>query len=215
MVSFFLYLYRKRNNSEHYVRESIEEADNYALSKIGKNSVYSYFVTDKFAGCVLAFATLGIQIVILIFFIIASEANLQDDRIDIQFTWKCPPDSDVCKDKADLTDAGWAIFCLLMTAFLAKDMIGGTKLIYHSSRIRHPIGSRIRYFIGGVSTVYNSAIATSNTDIIVNSVIVLFVMEMDEWIFSTLEAINEKWTKHAAESGIRVQMIQMQKRKAR
>jgi len=51
-----------------------------------------------------------------------------------------------------------------------------------------------------VSTVYNSAIATSNTDIIVNSVIVLFVMEMDEWIFSTLEAINEKWTKHA-ESG--------------
>ena len=150
MVSFFLYLYRKRNNSEHSVRETIEEADNYALSKIGKNSVYSYFVKDNFAGFLLAFATLGIQIVILIFFIIASEANLQDDRIDIQFTWKCPPDSDVCKDKADLTDAGWAIFCLLMIAFLAKDMIGGTKLIYHSSRIRHPIGSRIRYFIGGV-----------------------------------------------------------------
>jgi molecular chaperone GrpE (heat shock protein) len=29
---------------------------------------------------------------------------------------------------------------------------------------------------------------------IANSVIVLFVMEMDEWIFSDLEAINEKWT---------------------
>eukprot|EP00985_Skeletonema_marinoi_P013753 scaffold6860_cov66-Skeletonema_marinoi.AAC.2 len=148
-----------RNNSEDSVRDSIEEANNYALRKIGKNSVYSYFVTDKFAGWLIAFATLGIQIVILIFFVIASEANLQDDRIDIQFTWKCPPDSDVCKDKADLTDAGW------------------------------------------VSTVYNSAIATSNTDIIVNSVIVLFIMEMDEWIFSTLEAINEKWTEHAAESG--------------
>eukprot|EP00985_Skeletonema_marinoi_P013750 scaffold6859_cov100-Skeletonema_marinoi.AAC.6 len=59
----------------------------------------------------------------------------------------------------------------------------------------------VRPYRPQVSTVYNSAIATSNTDIIVNSVIVLFVMEMDEWIFSTLEAINEKWTKHAAESG--------------
>jgi hypothetical protein len=29
---------------------------------------------------------------------------------------------------------------------------------------------------------------------IANSVIVLFVMELDEWIFSDLEAINEKWT---------------------
>jgi len=150
MVSLFLYPYRKRNYSKHSVRESTEEADKYALSKIGKKSMYSYFVKDKFAGYLLAFATLGIQIAILVFFIIASEANLQDDRIDIQFTWKCPPDSDVCKDKADLTDAGWAIFCLLMIAFLAKDMISGTKLIYYSSKTGHRIGSRIRYFIGGV-----------------------------------------------------------------
>ena len=33
-----------------------------------------------------------------------------------------------------------------------------------------------------------------------NSVIVLFVMEMDEWIFSALEASNKKWTEHAADS---------------
>jgi hypothetical protein len=44
------------------------------------------------------------------------------------------------------------------------------------------------------------AIATSNTEVIVNSVIVLFVMELDEWIFSDLAAINERWTAHADES---------------
>jgi len=49
-----------------------------------------------------------------------------------------------------------------------------------------------------VSTIYNRAIATSNTELIVNSVIILFVMELDEWIFSDLEAINEKWTKHSS-----------------
>ena len=48
-----------------------------------------------------------------------------------------------------------------------------------------------------VSTVYNKAIATSNTDIIVNSVVVLFVTELDDWIFATLAAINKKWTAHA------------------
>ena len=51
-----------------------------------------------------------------------------------------------------------------------------------------------------VSTVYNKAIATSNTEIIVNSVIVLFIMDLDEWIFSALEAINDDWTSHVAKS---------------
>ena len=46
----------------------------------------------------------------------------------------------------------------------------------------------------------NSAIATSNTEIIINSVIVLFVMEIDEHIFAAFNAINDKWTDHAAES---------------
>ena len=48
--------------------------------------------------------------------------------------------------------------------------------------------------------MYNRAIATSNTDIIINSVAVLFVMEIDERVFSALEAGNEKWTSHAAET---------------
>ncbi len=48
--------------------------------------------------------------------------------------------------------------------------------------------------------MYNSAIATSDTNIIVNSVVVLFIMEIDEYIFAALEAINEKWTKHASDS---------------
>jgi len=189
------------------------EDDSYALSKIGKDSVYSYIVTEKPLGWLTAFGTLGIQVGILVFFILASEADdLQDDNIDIEFTWKCPRDSEVCDDRANLTKVGWVVFVVLMIAFLAKDFVNGGKLIYHSSKMRHNLESRIRYFIGGtslfsitlfalyVSTVYNSAIATSNTAMIVNSVVVLFVMEIDEKIFAALNAINDKWTKHAAES---------------
>eukprot|EP00984_Skeletonema_dohrnii_P005545 scaffold1955_cov106-Skeletonema_dohrnii-CCMP3373.AAC.13 len=168
LVALSLYLFdnRKnhRNSSFNALSRSVEserrigeEDDNYALSRIGKESVYSYFVTDKPVGWLIAFATLGIQTLILVFFIMASEANLQDDDIDIEFTWKCPRDSDRCDDKADWTK---------------------------------------------VSTVYNRAIATSNTDIIVNSVVVLFIMDLDEWIFFSLDAINEKWTEHAADADV-------------
>eukprot|EP00984_Skeletonema_dohrnii_P032138 scaffold25631_cov79-Skeletonema_dohrnii-CCMP3373.AAC.2 len=155
VVALFVYRFGTSTTS---TERRPEEDDTYALSRIGKESVYSYFVTEKPVGWLAASATLGIQVAMLAFFVVASEANLQKDTTDIEFTWKCPRDSDVCDDKADLTDAGW------------------------------------------VSTVYNNAIATSNTDIIVNSVIVLFIMEIDEYIFAALEASNKKWTAHVAES---------------
>ena len=225
----------------------LDKDEKYAMSKIGKDSVYSFFVTDKLYGWLIAFAILAAQALILFFFVKASEANLQDDNTDIEFTWKCPRDIDVCSDKSDLENAGWFLFSSLMVAFLAKDLINGSKLIYHSSKARHTFGARTRYFIGGlslcsitlyalyvslcqckylqfdslmshccahlidgnsifsplhfqVSVVYNHAIATSNTNIILNSVVVLFIMDMDEKIFAAIEAWNDKWTAHVAES---------------
>mmetsp|Transcript_22206 Transcript_22206/g.34304 ORF Transcript_22206/g.34304 Transcript_22206/m.34304 type:complete len:376 (+) Transcript_22206:3334-4461(+) len=214
LVALALYLLGKRKNRGNALSMSeerrLEEDDKYALSRIGKESVYSYFVTDKVFGWFIASATLVIQVVLLVFFINASEANLQNDGTDIQFTWQCPRDTDVCDEKSDWTTFGWIIFSVLMIAFLSKDMINGSKLIYHSAKITHSFKSRIRYFFGGmclcwftlfalyVSTVYNKAIATSNTEIIVNSVIVLFIMDLDEWIFSALEAINDDWTSHTS-----------------
>ncbi len=48
--------------------------------------------------------------------------------------------------------------------------------------------------------MYNKTIAINSTDVIVNSVIVLFIMDLDEWIFAALKAWNEKWTAHASDS---------------
>ena len=153
-VVFSVYLFSKHKQRGSAVTRSTErsreEDEKYALSRIGKDSVYSYFVTDKKRGWLVAFVALGIQVWLLVFFVIASEANLQDDKTDIQFTWKCPRDSDVCDNKADLTSAGWVCFVLLMSAHLSKDMINGFQLIYHSSKVRHSAGSRIRYFSSGV-----------------------------------------------------------------
>ena len=50
--------------------------------------------------------------------------------------------------------------------------------------------------------MYNKAIATSNTAIIANSVIVLFIMEIDEYIFAAVDAMSDKWTAHAADTKV-------------
>ena len=151
---FVLFLYYFGKNSSSTLTMSMERRlqldDNYVLSTIGKDSVYSYFVTDKVLGWLVALATLVAQSVILTFFVIASEVNLGGDKIDLEFTWKCPRDSDVCSDTSDLEKDGWMIFSVLMVAFLAKDMINGWKLIYHSSKRRHPLWTRMRYFVSGL-----------------------------------------------------------------
>ena len=153
LVVLFLYLFRKRRNRGNALtmstQRNVEEDDTYALGRIGKASVYSYIVTNKRLGWLGAFTTLGIQCGILVLFVLVSEANLQDDKTEIQFTWKCPRNSYLCRDTADLSKFGWGVFSILMIAFLAKDMINGCKLIYYSSKIRHSPGSRIRYFVGG------------------------------------------------------------------
>ena len=155
LVVLLLYVvdrHRRRGSASAPAMEQKRRDDEYALSKIGKNSVYSYFVTNSKFGWIAALTTVVIQIGILAFFIIASEANsnLRNEGKDVEFTWKCPRDKDECKNKQDLDGAGWFIFSVLVTVFLAKDIISGSKLIYHSAKSRHGRYSRIRYFCGGI-----------------------------------------------------------------
>jgi len=153
MLVLVFYTVDKRKNRGNALTPAMEQKrrdEEYALSKIGKNSVYSYFVTNSKFGWLAAVATVAMQVGILAFFILASEPKLQDDTIDIKFAWKCPRDTVVCKDTGIVSNGAWFIFFVLMAAFLAKDIISGFKLIYYSAKRRHDHHSRIRYFVGGM-----------------------------------------------------------------
>ena len=43
------------------------------------------------------------------------------------------------------------------------------------------------------STVYNMAIATTNTELIANAVIILFITDIDEMTYALLTTINPRW----------------------
>ena len=84
-------------------------------------------------------------------------------------------------------------------------MVNGSKLVILSGKARSPSHLRVKYFIGGLclilassfimfaSTVYNMAIATSNTDLVANAVIILFIVDIDEMMHSILVTMNPNW----------------------
>lgn len=169
------------------------------------------------------------------------------DKVDLVYIYKCSIDSDACRNTADLTWQGWAAFGILMVSHLLKDIICGIRLVVLSGKERHKFWLRVKYFFGGVllvvvslftcyvSTIYNSAIATSessrrafraeyrskphesifhlchlfslslpprpeNTEIIVNSVVILFITDIDEKLYDILIVINEDWLKGMSET---------------
>lgn len=117
----------------------------------------------------------------LFVFVRGAEADVSDDNSDKVFTWMCPRDKIDCEDRSDLNAEGWAVYAILMTIHLLKDVINGSKMVMLATREGHSLNARIRYFLGGlvlcsvtlftlfVSTIYNQAIATSNTELIINA----------------------------------------------
>jgi hypothetical protein len=51
----------------------------------------------------------------------------------------------------------------------------------------------ITVFTAYSSAVYNIAIARSNTDIVVNSVIILFIIDIDEQFYRVIFTVTPKW----------------------
>ena len=84
-------------------------------------------------------------------------------------------------------------------------VIKGSKLIWLSGKSRDSRTKILRFFFCGVilavasiftlfaSIIYNNAIATTNTDLIANAVIILFITDLDEMVLSILASINPCW----------------------
>ncbi len=207
IASFFYdkFKIRKSSNLTNYGsrRQSMKrKAKKYALDKIGENSVYRFFLGKSWWGWSVALVVMATQIWVLFTFVRGAEFDLSDDNSDFVYTWMCPRDRIECDNKADLTTAGWVMFGVIMTSHLLKDIVNGSKMLVLCAKEGHPMNWRVRYFFGGLflvtvttftlfaSTIYNKAIATSNTEIISNAVIILFITDLDEQFFSLLEVID-------------------------
>ncbi|KAL7541121.1 hypothetical protein ACHAXR_011494, partial [Thalassiosira sp. AJA248-18] len=166
--------YRKRSMPSSSVRSqaAIARDIDHALDNIGIESVYQFFLSNSWLGWTITLSTMAVQ------------PNASDEKTDLVFTWKCPRDTAECDDRDDLDWEGWTVFAILMFIHLSRDVISGFKLIMLSTKSGHKLHRRLRYFIGGMllnvvtlftlfaSILYNQAIASTNTEIIANSVII-------------------------------------------
>jgi len=171
-----------------------ERDGKYALEVIGEDSVYQFFLGKSVVGWVIAMATMVAQLWMNYLFVQASEVDLSDDRSDLAYTWMCPRDAHECNDTGDLSHRGWVALAILLVTHVMKDIINGLKLVVFSGKHRNGIQTRVRFFIGGTllttlslftfftSIIYNSAIATSDTDIIMNSVAILFIRKFSNFV---------------------------------
>jgi len=181
---------------------SVDQDKKYALDSIGRDSVYS-FILGKRTWCrVLALAVVVLQVVALYFFVHAAQKDFSNDSSAYAYKWKCPRDSLECEDDSDTTKVGWVIFTLLMAAHLLTDLINGMKLLIMSGQRRHGIHRRMSYFTGGLiltlvsafamysSIVYNQAISTSDSALIANVVVIIFVVDVDEYVYMVMMAAS-------------------------
>lgn len=198
----------------HRRQSSISDRDlKFACETIGEKSVYRFFIGTSVWGWLIVLATLAAQIWILSVFVDGSKRDPSDNKVDMVYTWKCTRDKDVCFDLRSTDWKGWLAVLILMLAHLLPDAINGIKMIKHSVKKRHGRNAQFRLFIGGtlltfitlfttyVSTIYNSAIATSNTEIIINSVIILFVCHLDELIYKIL-MVCPLWVKSMSQEDL-------------
>ena len=177
----------------------------YALDSIGRDSVYSFILSKSRFARAFALAVISMQVWALFHFVDAARKDFTDDQSDYIYSWKCPRNSLECTDESDLDWEGWIIFSILMAAHLMKDFVNGLKLLLFCGKRSHGIYSKIRYFTGGLfltwissfalyaSTVYNKAIARSTTDIIVNAVIIMFIMDVDEYLCKAIMSARSFW----------------------
>jgi len=206
-----VFLYDKMNKSSQSLQSSVggpsmtERDAEYALEFIGKDSVYQFILGASRVGLAIALATVAIQLWMLFVFVEATDLPFELKNNEFPYYWKCTPDQDVCTSTSDLDIRGWMIFGFSMGAHLSADAITGTHLIILSGRERHGTTQRIRLFIGGliktsmalftllISAIFNAVTAKSNTEIIMNCVAIIFVLDIDEYMYEILCAINGDW----------------------
>ena len=125
---------------------------------------------------------------------------------DWQFTFRCPSTTTECKDSSTVNTFGWIMFFVVMLLTLSVDYINSALQIRKAVAILD-----LRLFVSGFlflsisvlamfcSFYYNLALATTNTELIVNAVILLFINDLDEQLMDALGALVPDWVDERVE----------------
>merc|ERR1712127_612868 len=127
-------------------------------------------------------------------------AEFDNEDTDWSFTMRCPENSTKCVDEKSIRPFGWFLFFVVTLFYLGTDLVASLVHLYKAFTF-----SSSQYFISGfvrlfltifamfTSLVYNMALAESDTDLIMNAVILLFISDLDEQCLNILGKLAPLW----------------------
>ena len=194
IVIFYLVGYGSKAVYERL--ENWDERD--VLRMVDENSTYCLVFSDSYVAWVIYIIVYFLQGCFYYMFLLAS--SFSSDSSDWQFTYQCSSSNGSCDNESSVNVFGWIMFYVVTLFTLSVDYINSAQLI-----LKSVAKFNLRMFFGGFlhlsmtvlalfcSFYYNMALATTNTELIVNAVILLFVNDLDEQLMNAIYAFAPKW----------------------
>jgi len=165
---------------------------------IDEDSTYSLFFSNSKLALLVHLFTYLVQGCFYYLFLLAS--SFTHSSSDWQFTIRCPPSNVNCNDESNVTNFGWVLFYLITLPTLGVDFANSFFQIQkaasqcdfwlYSSGFFHLAMTVLAIF---ASVYYNLALATSNNELILNAVILLFINDLDEQFMNVLQVLFPDW----------------------
>ena len=168
------------------------------------DSIYCFIFSDRPLAWLLYAAMNMVQS--SLFFVFLQKSNFDNENTDWQFSFRCPDNTAECQDSNSRSSSGWFLFVVVTTLFLGPDLITSIFQLFNGT-----IFCDQRFFLSGIflffltllavqtSIFYNVAMAESDTDLIVNAVILLFINDLDEQLLSLVHIIAPVWINRCLE----------------
>jgi len=194
-------IYMKSNsgriNRKHWL---VDDRDPLLIYKDDSIYSFTFLPYSEVAAHAINMIVTIFQIWMFFTFILASDPNYPQS--DWEFTIQCKENSLMCQQET-VGVPGWFLTILLILIHIGVDVINGLlqirKAIDLSDMKLLMSGFRVvtlALLALATSIFYNLAIAETSTDMVVNSVILLFINDLDEKAMEVMKAFAPKWTEH-------------------
>ena len=190
MILCFLYIFKK-----YLGKRQINSEDIYT-----KSSVHSFIFAKGIVPKIIYFVSMLLQFALFFVYILATNTN--DENTDWNRTFRCPDNRIDCVDLRKTNAYGWTLFGLVVICSLGRDLLMSLRQMEQGVRKRDSklvTSGLVLLILSGVallsSFIYNRALAEKNTDLIMNAVVLIFVMDIDDQIYMICEKSFPMWTK--------------------
>jgi len=190
----FIFSVKRENNP--FFKLLVDDRD--PLTIFNDDSVYCFMFSNNWVAIIIYGITVIIQVMIFTLYLMASEFVDDSDYI---YSYQCLGNSIECVQERTDRPYGPILFVFITFLFLGRDFAISTMQIRKSVYLLDKqllLSGFILFFITSyaflVSFRYNTALLESNTDMITNTMILLFVNELDEKMLNVLVALAPEWT---------------------